>query len=108
MRKFAIATAAALTAAAFGMTAMAQDSSNDFASADANADGSISFEEAVGVYPTLTQILFDQADENDDGVLSEAEFTGLAGLSGAIGGSTDSGGADANASPPPAAPPPAP
>ncbi len=83
MNKLAIIAATALTAGTFGLAAVAQDASttvSDFQNVDANKDGIVSFEEAMGAYPTLTQIIFDQADANKDGSLDEGEFTQLQGL----------------------------
>ena len=81
MNKLAILTAAALTAGTFGLAAIAQDTTvGDFEKYDGNKDGVISWEEARGAYPTLSQILFDQADANGDGTLDPGEFTGLKGL----------------------------
>lgn len=83
MNKLALLAAAAVTVGTFGVgAAISQDSGStgDFGQADANKDGVVSFTEAVGVYPTLTQPLFDQADANKDGVLDNGEFTGLQGL----------------------------
>ncbi len=89
MNKLAIVAAAALTAGTFGMAAaIAQDAGGDFEKFDGNKDNVISFEEAFGAYPTLTQLLFDQADANKDGTLDEGEFTGLQGLT---AGSDDTG-----------------
>ncbi len=42
--------------------------------ADANEDGAVSFDEAKALWPALTQEQFDQFDQNDDGVLSEADL----------------------------------
>lgn len=91
MNKLAIVAAAALSAAAFGAAAIAQEATPDFISADGNKDNLVSFEEAMGVFPTLTQITFDQVDENKDGSLDEAEFTALIGLSASLAtnGGTD-------------------
>ena|SRR5215207_10611611 len=81
MNKLAMIAAAALTAATFGVAAIAQDSTaGDFDKVDANKDAVVSWDEALGAYPTLTQQLFDQADANGDGSLDEAEFTALQGL----------------------------
>jgi|EndMetStandDraft_8_1072994.scaffolds.fasta_scaffold105378_2 Ca2+-binding EF-hand superfamily protein len=77
MNKFALAAAAALTVGTFGIAAIAQDATDDFKAVDANKDGVVSYEEALGLSATLTQVIFDQADENDDGTLDEAEFTSL-------------------------------
>lgn len=81
MNKLAIIAAAALSAGTFGLAAIAQDAVVDkFDNADANNDEIVSFEEAMGVYPTLTQVLFDQADADKNGTLDEGEFTGLVAL----------------------------
>lgn len=78
MNKIALVAAAALTAGTFGLAAIAQDNNtNDFDAADGNKDGQITYEEALVLSSTLTQAQFDQADENDDGWLDEAEFTSL-------------------------------
>ena len=91
MNKLALLAAAALTAATFGAAAIAQESSGtgDFGAADANKDGVVSWDEAFGVYPTLTQELFGQADANADGNLDEAEFTALVGLTAGVDSSGD-------------------
>ncbi|HZY69047.1 MAG TPA: hypothetical protein VFE52_10685, partial [Devosia sp.] len=84
MNKLALVAAAALSAATFGVAAIAQESdttqAGDFDNVDANKDQLVSWDEAVGVYPTLTQDLFNQADANGDGSLDEAEFISLEGL----------------------------
>lgn len=97
MNKLAIIAAAALSAGTFGLAAVAQDAStpdtttvSDFQTVDANKDGIVSFEEAMGAYPTLTQVIFDQADANKDGNLDEGEFTQLLGLTAAAGDATTS------------------
>jgi hypothetical protein len=78
MNKVALVAAAALTAGTFGLAAIAQDNNtNDFDAADGNKDGQITYEEALVLSSTLTQVQFDQADENGDGWLDEAEFTSL-------------------------------
>jgi hypothetical protein len=93
MNKLALIAAAALAATSFGAAAIAQDATQsetgNFDSVDANADGFVSWDEALGAYPTLTQEIFNQADANGDGTLDEAEFTALEGLT---AGSDDSGG----------------
>ena len=92
MNKLALVAAAALSVATLGGAAIAQDTTGgDFAKADANKDNLVSWDEALGVYPTLTQELFTQADANADGNLDEAEFTALVGLSAGldVGGATD-------------------
>jgi hypothetical protein len=70
-----------------------------FARVDANNDGVITRIEAQGPFPTLTDHLFDKADENHDGVLEEVEWPLLEGLVGAIGGTN-------TPQPPPPPPPP--
>ncbi|RYE09047.1 MAG: hypothetical protein EOP22_10635 [Hyphomicrobiales bacterium] len=96
MNKLAIIAAAALSAGTFGLAAIAQDSStatttvSDFQTVDANKDGWVSFEEAMGAYPTLSQLIFDQADANKDGNLDEGEFTQLQGLTAGAGDATTS------------------
>lgn len=93
MNKFALAAAAALTAGVFGLAAIAQDSTGgDFDKADANNDSLVSYEEALGVYATLTQDLFNQADANGDGNLDEGEFTSLQGLTAGVDNVTDTSG----------------
>ena len=84
MNKLAIIAAAALTAATFGAAAIAQESSGtaDFGAADANKDGVVSWDEAFGIYPTLTQEIFGQAD-------AKAEFTALVGLTAGVDSSGD-------------------
>lgn len=90
MNKFALAAAAALTAGVFGVAAIAQDTTGgDFDKADANNDTLVSYEEALGVYATLTQDLFNQADANGDGNLDEGEFTSLQGLTAGLDSGTD-------------------
>ena len=90
MNKFALTAAAVLTAGTFGLAAIAQDASeSDWEKADANNDGVVTYEEALGVYSTLTQALFDQADATADGNLDEAEFTSLQGLTAGLDGATD-------------------
>jgi hypothetical protein len=92
MNKLALIAAAALTAASFGAAAIAQDATQsetgNFDSVDANKDGFVSWDEALGAYPTLTQEIFNQADTNADGTLDEAEFTGLEGLTAGLDDST--------------------
>ncbi len=91
MNKLALVAAAALTAGTFGLAALAQDNNittGDFDKADGNNDGLVSLAEAIGVYPTLTEVLFNQADENGDGSLDEAEFTSLQGLTAGLGGTS--------------------
>ena len=79
MKKLALLAAAGLVVAGFGAgAALAQDDA--FTKADANHDMSVDMTEAMGVYATLTQAQFDQADANKDGKLDAAEFGSLQGL----------------------------
>jgi hypothetical protein len=100
MNKLAIIAAAALTAATFGAAAIAQDNNTtgDFGAADANKDTWVSWDEALAVYPTLTQELFSQADANADGNLDEAEFTALVGLTAGLDGTSSSEASSSEAS----------
>lgn len=77
MKMQALIAAAALTVATFGAAALAQDDMSVFRNADANNDMTVSYEEAHGVIPTLTQDQYATADDNGDGVLDEGEFRGL-------------------------------
>lgn len=85
MNKAVFAAAAALTAGAFGLAAIAQDNSSDFARADGNHDGAISYSESLVVNSRLDRNLFDMADANDDGVLDEGEFQSLETLAASLG-----------------------
>lgn len=105
MQKIAILAAAAATLMSVGIGgALAQNNSNeDFNTADANHDGFVTMEEAMGIYSTLTPDLFAKADANGDQKLDEAEYSALVGLTAAItGDKADSGssasGADTGAS----------
>ena len=95
MNKLAIIAAAALATVSFG--AFAQDSSTtgDFDKVDANKDAMVSWDEALGAYPTLTEDLFKQADANADGSLDATEFIALQGLT---AGLDDSGTTSSEAS----------
>ena len=96
MNKLALIAAAALSAATFGAVAIAQDTTTgDFDKVDANNDEVVSWDEALGAYPTLTQELFNQADANGDGNLDAAEFTSLQGLT---AGDDDAGTSSSDAS----------
>lgn len=95
MNKFEMISAAALTVATFGAAAIAQDMSQ-FKTIDGNKDGFVSLEEAKLVFPTLTDVIFDQADENDDGQLDEGEFYLLMGLTAGVGSNTASSSSDSS------------
>ncbi len=79
MNKFAFGVAAAITAGTFGLAAIAQDANNNtnFEDADFNDDGVISWEEAVDYYPKASEALFAQVDLDGDGVLTVEEFSEL-------------------------------
>jgi hypothetical protein len=97
MNKLAALAAMAATAAAFGTAGVLAQSNDSFARADGNNSGEITFQEARGRFPTITQNLFDQADSNHNGVLDETEWGEIGALMG-----------DTGPSPKPEAPPPAP
>ncbi|MDH3194837.1 MAG: hypothetical protein OEL78_00840 [Hyphomicrobiales bacterium] len=46
----------------------------DFATADANADGQVTVEEAAAAAPEITPEIFAEADANGDGTLSADEY----------------------------------
>ena len=75
-----------------------------FAQADANHDGFVTMEEAMGISSTLTPDLFAKADANGDQKLDQAEYTALVGLTAAItsdkadSGASSSSAADTGAS----------
>lgn len=86
MNKIAIAAVTAVTAVSFAVGGALAQAGGDFAKADANKDGFVSQEEAMGVYPTLTPDLFTKADANADGKLDEGEFGSLQGLTAGVDG----------------------
>ena len=90
MKKLAILAAAAATVVTFGAASAYAQAGGNFATADANKDGAVTFEEAMGQYNTLTQDIFDQADANKDGKLDEGEYGTLGGLVGQPSGMMDS------------------
>src|SRR3569623_3764437 len=92
MKKLAILASSAATALTFGAVVFYAQAVGDFATANANMNGSVTFEEAMGQYNTLTQDIFNQADANKDGKLDETEYASLQGLVGQPSG-------DASASP---------
>ena len=61
----------ALGAMFFSSAAFAAE---DFATADANADGQVTAEEAVAAAPEITAEKFAAADANGDGALSADEY----------------------------------
>src|SRR3569623_3323378 len=80
MNKIAIIAAAAVTALSFGVGGAIAQAGGDFAKADANKDGAVTQDEAMGLFPTLTADLFTKADSNGDGKLDETEFAALQAL----------------------------
>ena len=97
MNKLAIVAAAALTMTTFGIAgAFAQTNDDAFTKADANKDASVSFEEAMGVYPTLTQDIYTKADANADGKLDAGEFAALVGLTANLTGGGNGGSSSAS------------
>ena len=84
MNKIATLTAAAVAAVSFGVGGALAQAGGDFAKADANKDGFVTQEEAMGVYSTLTPDLFTKADANADGKLDETEFAALQGLTAGV------------------------
>ena len=90
MNKIAIYAAAAVTAVSFGVGGALAQAGGDFAKADANKDGAVTQEEAMGVFPTLTADLFTKADANADGKLDETEFAALQGLTAGLDANTTS------------------
>lgn len=48
-----------------------------FADEDTNHDGQMSWEESQAGFPNLTRVLFDAADEDHNGTISEAEYSSL-------------------------------
>lgn len=80
MNKIAILTAAAVAAVSFGVGGALAQAGGDFAKADANKDGFVTQEEAMGAYPTLTADLYTKADANADGKLDETEYAALLAL----------------------------
>jgi hypothetical protein len=80
MNKIAIIAAAAVAAVSFGVGGALAQAGGDFAKADANKDGAVTQEEAMGLFPTLTADLFTKADANGDGKLDETEYAALQAL----------------------------
>ena len=74
-----IMTVASLCIIATGLS-VAGASAREFAHADENRDGKVSWEEAFGDSPTLTRVLFDAVDEDHNGTLDEGEYGLLFGL----------------------------
>jgi hypothetical protein len=68
---------ATLTLVAFTAPALAQ--AMDFATIDADASGTVTWEEVQAAAPDLTEEDFKAADADASGDLSEDEFTAIAG-----------------------------
>lgn len=104
MQKIAILAAATAAIMSVGVAGALAQTDDAFTKADANHDGFVSMEEAMGVYSTLTPDLFAKADANGDQKLDEAEYTALVGLTAGItsdkadSGSSSASGADTGAS----------
>lgn len=65
---------------AVGLAAPAFAQAPDFATADADQDGAVTFEELQAVMPDVTQESFDAADADGSGDLSEEEFATVTGM----------------------------
>jgi Ca2+-binding EF-hand superfamily protein len=64
-----------ITALGFALVASTSAFANEsFKQADANADGALSMEEVLAVYPGTTEDQFKAADADGDGALNEVEF----------------------------------
>src|ERR1700712_1784992 len=96
MNKLALTAAITLAGILTTVPVVLAQAGGDFAIADGNRDGKVTFNEARGLYPALTKDLFKKADEDHNGVLDEAEYGELKGLSGAIGGSEGIGNGGGN------------
>ena len=79
MKKIFTVATVCIVALGFGTGAVM---ARDFAHADENKDGKVSWTEAFGDTPTLTEVLFKAADSNKDGSLDEGEYGLLFGLGG--------------------------
>ncbi|HVX72924.1 MAG TPA: EF-hand domain-containing protein, partial [Devosia sp.] len=104
MQKIAILAAATATIMSVGVAGALAQTDDAFTKADANHDGFVTMEEAMGIYSTLTPDLFAKADANGDQKLDQAEYTALVGLTAAItsdkadSGASSSSAADTGAS----------
>jgi Ca2+-binding EF-hand superfamily protein len=73
-----------MTALAVALVASTSAFANEgFKQADANADGVLSMDEVLSVYPGTTEDQFKAADADGDGALNETEFAAAAPASGA-------------------------
>ena len=70
-------TAIALAATLASATAFAAE--GDFAKADQNADGALSYDEIIAVMPDMTADQFKSADADGNGTLSQTEFEAVTG-----------------------------
>jgi len=71
-------SAAVACATAFLSTA-AFAAEGDFAKADQDTDGALSYQEVLSVMPSLTAEQFKAADADGSGTLSQAEFAAITG-----------------------------
>ncbi|HSM40751.1 MAG TPA: hypothetical protein VK862_08360 [Afifellaceae bacterium] len=72
-----------ITATAIALIASTSAFANEgFKQADINADGKLSFDEVLAVYPETTEDQFKSADSDGDGALSEVEFAAAVPASG--------------------------
>lgn len=70
---------ATLAVVAFAAPALAQDQMLDFATIDADASGTVTWEEVQAAAPDVTEDTFKSADADASGDLSEEEFAAIAG-----------------------------
>jgi hypothetical protein len=70
---------ATLAVVAFTAPALAQMEMKDFATVDADASGSITWEEVQAALPDVTEDDYAAADADTSGDLSEEEFAAIAG-----------------------------
>ena len=69
----------ALVFAAALMTAPAMAAEGDFARADQNTDGALTYDEVIAVMPAMTADQFKAADADGNGTLSQTEFEAVTG-----------------------------
>ena len=80
MNMIKISIAAMALAVGFAAVPAIAQSRDSFQNVDGNGDGFVTYDEARRAYPTLPKLLFLKADDNHDGVLDEAEYGELRGL----------------------------
>ena len=69
----------ALVFAASLFSASAMAAEGDFAKADQNTDGALTYDEVIAVMPAMTSDQFKAADADGNGTLSQAEFEAVTG-----------------------------